>query len=118
MFFSCPTIEPEIEEWFVDLWNYSLSPYLLQTMRSGLGLGGQRCSWLDPLDWILHTYPWQQEGNLKSKLRRLRMEDVGCRERVSQETNPEQEQLVRIQILNSFKTVLRDFLKNAFFLKD
>ena len=80
MFFSCPTRKDEIEEWFADLWNYSLAPYLLHTMRTGLKIFGQRCSWTDPLEWIRETYPWQQKGNLLHKLKKIRKEDVEFRE--------------------------------------
>ena len=80
MFFSSPATSDEIEEWFVDLWNYSLAPYFLQTVKRGLKSFGQRCAWDDPLDWILETYPWQHENNLSGKLRRIRKEDVGFKD--------------------------------------
>ena len=78
MFYSCPTDILSAEEWFVDLWNYSITPYFLQTVKQGLRLHGQRCEWQDPLQWILKTYPWVAEkAKRKMKLRRIRMEDVG-----------------------------------------
>lgn len=80
MFYTCPTDINCVEEWFVDLWNYSITPYFIQTVKSGLKLFGQRYDWLDPLDNILKTYPWSssvQKSERIAKLRRIRPEDVG-----------------------------------------
>ncbi|XP_065053022.1 uncharacterized protein LOC135682178 [Rhopilema esculentum] len=84
MFFSCPTKKDEIEEWFVDLWNYSLAPYILHVMRTGIKLFGQQ-EWIDPLETILDTYPWQQEENLRAKIKKIRKDDVGYREALPRE---------------------------------
>lgn len=80
MFYTCPTDANNAEEWFVDLWNYSITPYFLHAIKCGIKLYGQRHEWIDPLEWILKTYPWNdqmKEGDKKSKLRRIRPEDVG-----------------------------------------
>lgn len=78
MFYTCPPDILTAEEWFVDLWNYSISPYFIQTVKQGLRLHGYRNDWEDPLEWILKTYPWVSEkAKRKMKLRRIRKEDVG-----------------------------------------
>ena len=80
MFYTCPTDASSAEEWFVDLWNYSITPYFLHAIKCGIKLYGQRHEWIDPLEWILKTYPWNDqaaEGDKKNKLRRIRPEDVG-----------------------------------------
>nr|XP_047126247.1 uncharacterized protein LOC100207311 isoform X6 [Hydra vulgaris] len=77
MFFPCPSDILNAEEWFVDLWNYSICPYFIQTVRNGIKKYGERTNeWIDPLEMILKTYPWSCE---KSKLKfiKIRMEDVG-----------------------------------------
>lgn len=81
MFYSCPSDILSAEEWFVDLWNYSISPFFIQAVKQGIDVNGQRIDWEDPLEWILKTYPWVSEKTKrKMKLRRIRMEDVGYRE--------------------------------------
>ena len=77
MFFSCPPAQSEIEEWFADMWNYSLAPYILHTMRTGVKMFGQRCEWMDPLEWISNTYPWPHRSSHRSNLKRIRKSDVG-----------------------------------------
>jgi len=77
MFFTCPSKQDDVEEWFVDTWNYSIAPYILHTLRTGLKLFGQRCEWLDPLQWIVDTYPWQQGKGLHANLKKIRKSDVG-----------------------------------------
>ena len=77
MFFSCTSSQSDIEEWFADTWNYSLAPYILHTLRTGLKLFGQRCEWIDPLQWIVNTYPWKNEKNLLATLKKIRKSDVG-----------------------------------------
>lgn len=77
MFFSCPWNQNEIEEWFVDTWNYSLAPYILHTLRTGLKRYGQRCDWIDPLQWVTDTYPWRHKASHVMNLKKIRKSDVG-----------------------------------------
>ena len=77
MFFSCPPNLSDVEEWFADMWNYSLAPYILHTLRTGLKLFGQRCEWTDPLQKISDTYPWRHKDNLLMNLKKIRKSDVG-----------------------------------------
>nr|XP_040136214.1 neuron navigator 3 isoform X3 [Ictidomys tridecemlineatus] len=79
LFLPCPMDVEGSRVWFMDLWNYSLVPYILEAVREGLQMYGKRAPWEDPLKWVLDTYPWSsaslpQEG---PALLQLRPEDVG-----------------------------------------
>nr|KAF6374698.1 neuron navigator 3 [Pipistrellus kuhlii] len=79
LFLSCPMDVEGSRVWFMDLWNYSLVPYILEAVREGLQMYGKRAPWEDPSKWVLDTYPWNsaslpQEG---PALLQLRPEDVG-----------------------------------------
>ncbi|XP_065669009.1 uncharacterized protein LOC100207311 isoform X7 [Hydra vulgaris] len=97
MFFPCPSDILNAEEWFVDLWNYSICPYFIQTVRNGIKKYGERTNeWIDPLEMILKTYPWSCE---KSKLKfiKIRMEDVGYKKnfQLSETSMTETERLMK-----------------------
>uniref|UniRef100_A0A8I5ZLL1 Neuron navigator 3 n=1 Tax=Rattus norvegicus TaxID=10116 RepID=A0A8I5ZLL1_RAT len=79
LFLPCPMDVEGSRVWFMDLWNYSLVPYVLEAVREGLQMYGKRAPWEDPSKWVLDTYPWSsaslpQEG---PALLQLRPEDVG-----------------------------------------
>nr|XP_004650189.2 neuron navigator 3 isoform X1 [Jaculus jaculus] len=79
LFLSCPMDVEGSRVWFMDLWNYSLVPYILEAVREGLQMYGKRAPWEDPSKWVLDTYPWgsmslPEEG---PALLQLRPEDVG-----------------------------------------
>ncbi|XP_027248251.1 neuron navigator 3 isoform X6 [Cricetulus griseus] len=79
LFLPCPMDVEGSRVWFMDLWNYSLVPYILEAVREGLQMYGKRAPWEDPSKWVLETYPWNpislpQEG---PALLQLRPEDVG-----------------------------------------
>ncbi|XP_013373268.1 PREDICTED: neuron navigator 3 isoform X7 [Chinchilla lanigera] len=79
LFLPCPMDVEGARVWFMDLWNYSLVPYILEAVREGLQMYGKRAPWEDPSKWVLDTYPWSstslpQEG---PALLQLRPEDVG-----------------------------------------
>ncbi|XP_060047338.1 neuron navigator 3 isoform X4 [Erinaceus europaeus] len=79
LFLPCPMDVEGSRVWFMDLWNYSLVPYILEAVREGLQTYGKRAPWEDPSKWVLDTYPWSsasmpQEG---PALLQLRPEDVG-----------------------------------------
>lgn len=86
--------------WFTDLWNYSVIPYLVETVREGLTLYGRRASnntagngtvngngngkgdvvWEDPAQFIISSYPWISTHAVhggSDSLLRLRPEEVG-----------------------------------------
>ncbi|XP_062931054.1 neuron navigator 3 isoform X2 [Cynocephalus volans] len=79
LFLPCPMDVEGSRVWFMDLWNYSLVPYILEAVREGLQMYGKRTPWEDPSKWVLDTYPWSsaslsQEG---PALLQVRPEDVG-----------------------------------------
>ncbi|XP_008575047.1 PREDICTED: neuron navigator 3 [Galeopterus variegatus] len=79
LFLPCPMDVEGSRVWFMDLWNYSLVPYILEAVREGLQMYGKRTPWEDPSKWVLDTYPWSsvslsQEG---PALHQVRPEDVG-----------------------------------------
>ncbi|XP_037702401.1 neuron navigator 3 isoform X2 [Choloepus didactylus] len=79
LFLPCPMDVEGSRVWFMDLWNYSLVPYILEAVREGIQMYGKRAPWEDPAKWVLDTYPWSsaslpQEG---PALLQLRPEDVG-----------------------------------------
>lgn len=64
--------------WFTDLWNYSLVPYIVGAVKEGLELYGKKAPWEDPALFLIHTYPWSDNGGGgKNSLQRVRPEDVG-----------------------------------------
>ncbi|KAK3876795.1 hypothetical protein Pcinc_018438 [Petrolisthes cinctipes] len=78
LFLSCPGSLEGSQVWFIDLWNYSLVPYLVEAVREGLQIYGKRATWEDPSTWIRETYPWTIGGHAGPQaLLTLRPEDVG-----------------------------------------
>ncbi|KAM5288753.1 neuron navigator 3 isoform 2-T2 [Ctenodactylus gundi] len=79
LFLSCPMDMEGSRVWFMDLWNYSLVPYILEAVREGLQMYGKRAPWEDPSKWVLDTYPWSSASLPQESpaLLQLRPEDVG-----------------------------------------
>lgn len=88
LFLSCPMEVAGSQVWFTDLWNYSVIPYLVETVREGLTLYGRRTSgngntdgsWEDPTQFIVTSYPWISTHAVhggSDALLRLRPDDVG-----------------------------------------
>uniref|UniRef100_A0A8B9KK44 Neuron navigator 2b n=1 Tax=Astyanax mexicanus TaxID=7994 RepID=A0A8B9KK44_ASTMX len=79
LFLSCPMDVEGSQVWFIDLWNYSIIPYLLEAVREGLQLYGRKASWEDPARWVTDSYPWASSPQQHQwpPLLQLRPEDVG-----------------------------------------
>ncbi|XP_053441257.1 neuron navigator 3 isoform X3 [Nycticebus coucang] len=79
LFLPCPMDVEGSRVWFMDLWNYSLVPYVLEAVREGLQMYGKRTPWEDPSKWVLDTYPWNSTSLPQESpaLLQLRPEDVG-----------------------------------------
>ncbi|XP_010637823.1 neuron navigator 3 isoform X1 [Fukomys damarensis] len=79
LFLSCPMDVEGSRVWFMDLWNYSLVPYILEAVREGLQMYGKRTPWEDPSKWVRDTYPWSSASLPREgpALLQLRPEDVG-----------------------------------------
>ncbi|XP_018327565.1 protein sickie isoform X2 [Agrilus planipennis] len=75
LFLGCPLELDAARAWFADVWNYSLAPYLREAAREGLQLYGKRSAWIDPLKFILDTYPWP--GASPQGLTSISARDVG-----------------------------------------
>ncbi|GAB1295556.1 Neuron navigator 3 [Apodemus speciosus] len=65
LFLPCPMDVEGSRVWFMDLWNYSLVPYVLEAVREGLQMYGKRAPWEDPSKWVLDTYPWSSDPCLR-----------------------------------------------------
>ncbi|OCT87446.1 hypothetical protein XELAEV_18021142mg [Xenopus laevis] len=76
---SCPMDVDGSRIWYMDLWNYSVIPYLLEAVREGLQMYGKRAPWEDPSKWVLETFPWSTFSSQQESpaLLQLRPEDVG-----------------------------------------
>ncbi|XP_063568277.1 neuron navigator 3 isoform X12 [Pongo abelii] len=79
LFLPCPMDVEGSRVWFMDLWNYSLVPYILEAVREGLQMYGKRTPWEDPSKWVLDSYPWSSASLPQESpaLLQLRPEDVG-----------------------------------------
>ena len=121
MFYTCPCDISSAEEWFVDLWNYSITPYFLHAIKCGIKLFGQRAEWNDPLEQILKTYPWTTStgkgGLRKKKLRRIRPEDVGYQQNVSPCQSPVSSPLVDCKYIDSLEKKVLIYFRCIFLFK-
>eukprot|EP00095_Tigriopus_kingsejongensis_P008127 maker-scaffold256_size235750-snap-gene-1.26 protein:Tk08127 transcript:maker-scaffold256_size235750-snap-gene-1.26-mRNA-1 annotation:"unnamed protein product" len=80
LFLSCPIDIKSSRTWFIDLWNNSLVPHLLDSVREGIQMYGRRAPWEDPLQFVVDTWPWAEPpgdelGN--EALVPIRPQDVG-----------------------------------------
>lgn len=58
----------EFKQWFIDLWNHSIIPYLQEGAKDGIKVHGQKAVWEDPVDWVRGTLPWPNAQQDQSKL--------------------------------------------------
>ncbi|EDW75949.2 uncharacterized protein Dwil_GK14929 [Drosophila willistoni] len=78
LFLSCPLDLKDSQVWFTDIWNYHLSPYLIEAVREGVQLYGRRGgAWNDPSTFIRNSYPWPYGPDSVPPLRQINAEDVG-----------------------------------------
>ncbi|ALC40284.1 sick [Drosophila busckii] len=78
LFLSCPLDLKDSQVWFTDIWNYHLSPYLIEAVREGVQLYGRRGgAWNDPSAFIRNSYPWPYGPDSVPPLRSINAEDVG-----------------------------------------
>src|SRR5689334_8424423 len=61
VFLSCPFNMEESRQWFVDLWNQNIHPYLVQATREGAQMGRGRGSLEDPTDFVCDSWPWTDD---------------------------------------------------------
>ncbi|CAF94367.1 unnamed protein product, partial [Tetraodon nigroviridis] len=67
-FLSCPVTVDEFRSWFIDLWNYSIIPYLQEGAKDGIKVHGQKAGWEDPVEWVRGTLPWPSAQQDQAKL--------------------------------------------------
>lgn len=67
-FLSCPVSVSEFRQWFIDLWNHSIIPYLQEGAKDGIKVHGQKAVWEDPVEWVRDTLPWPNAQQDQSRL--------------------------------------------------
>ncbi|XP_040050420.2 neuron navigator 1 isoform X3 [Gasterosteus aculeatus] len=67
-FLSCPVSLAEFSQWFIDLWNHSIIPYLQEGAKDGIKVHGQKAVWEDPVEWVRGTLPWPNAQQDQSRL--------------------------------------------------
>ncbi|XP_067382069.1 neuron navigator 1-like isoform X4 [Channa argus] len=76
-FLSCPVSVSEFRQWFIDLWNHSIIPYLQEGAKDGIKVHGQKAVWEDPVEWVRGTLPWPNAQPDQSKLFHLPPPSIG-----------------------------------------
>ncbi|CAB1424322.1 unnamed protein product [Pleuronectes platessa] len=84
-FLSCPVTVAEFRQWFIDLWNHSIIPYLQEGAKDGIKVHGQKSAWEDPVEWVRGTLPWPDAQQDQSKLFHLPPPSIGA---LSEEKKP------------------------------
>lgn len=80
-FLECPLDVAESQTWFLDLWNNTLAPYMIDAIKEGVQLYGKRGNaWTDPCLYIRETYPWPITPSTVPKLKTISAQDVGLEE--------------------------------------
>ncbi|XP_040927566.1 neuron navigator 1-like isoform X2 [Betta splendens] len=76
-FLSCPVSVSEFRQWFIDLWNHSIIPYLQEGAKDGIKVHGQKAVWEDPVDWVRGTLPWPNAQQDQARLFHLPPPTIG-----------------------------------------
>uniref|UniRef100_A0A3B3DKW5 Neuron navigator 1 n=1 Tax=Oryzias melastigma TaxID=30732 RepID=A0A3B3DKW5_ORYME len=76
-FLSCPVSVAEFRQWFIDLWNHSIIPYLQEGAKDGIKVHGHKAAWEDPVEWVRGTLPWPNAQQDQSKLFHLPPPSIG-----------------------------------------
>ncbi|XP_017270577.1 neuron navigator 1 isoform X3 [Kryptolebias marmoratus] len=76
-FLSCPVSVEEFRQWFIDLWNHSIIPYLQEGARDGIKVHGHKAVWEDPVEWVRGTLPWPSAQQDQSRLFHLPPPSIG-----------------------------------------
>ncbi|XP_069797769.1 neuron navigator 1-like isoform X2 [Narcine bancroftii] len=76
-FLSSPVNVAEFREWFIDLWNYSILPYLQEGVNDGVKTYGRKAVWEDPAQWVQDTLPWSTASQDCSKIFHLPPPSIG-----------------------------------------
>ncbi|XP_041860406.1 neuron navigator 1-like isoform X2 [Melanotaenia boesemani] len=76
-FLSCPVSVAEFRQWFIDLWNHSIIPYLQEGSKDGIKVHGHKAVWEDPVEWVRGTLPWPNAQQDQSRLFHLPPPSIG-----------------------------------------
>ncbi|XP_035864199.1 neuron navigator 1-like isoform X3 [Sander lucioperca] len=76
-FLSCPVSVAEFRQWFIDLWNHSIIPYLQEGAKDGIKVHGPKAVWEDPVEWVRGTLPWPNAQQDQSRLFHLPPPSIG-----------------------------------------
>ncbi|XP_016535563.1 neuron navigator 1 isoform X2 [Poecilia formosa] len=76
-FLSCPVSVAEFRQWFIDLWNHSIIPYLQEGAKDGIKVHGQKAVWEDPVEWVRGTLPWPNAQQDQARLFHLPPPSIG-----------------------------------------
>ncbi|KAM9751816.1 neuron navigator 1 isoform 4-T5 [Menidia menidia] len=76
-FLSCPVSMAEFRQWFIDLWNHSIIPYLQEGAKDGIKVHGHKAVWEDPVEWVRGTLPWPNAQQDQSRLFHLPPPSIG-----------------------------------------
>ncbi|XP_069544024.1 neuron navigator 1 [Brachyistius frenatus] len=76
-FLSCPVSVAEFRQWFIDLWNHSIIPYLQEGAKDGIKVHGHKAVWEDPVEWVRGTLPWPNAQQDQSRLFHLPPPSIG-----------------------------------------
>ncbi|KAM4738151.1 neuron navigator 1 isoform 2-T3 [Anableps anableps] len=76
-FLSCPVAVAEFRQWFIDLWNHSIIPYLQEGAKDGIKVHGQKAVWEDPVEWVRGTLPWPNAQQDQARLFHLPPPSIG-----------------------------------------
>ncbi|KAG7228292.1 hypothetical protein INR49_009153, partial [Caranx melampygus] len=77
-FLSCPVSVAEFRQWFIDLWNHSIIPYLQEGAKDGIKVHGHKAVWEDPVEWVRGTLPWPNAQQDQSRLFHLPPPSIGA----------------------------------------
>lgn len=63
VFSTIPIDFKQALEWFIDIWNQTIVPFMIDAIKEGLEVYGTKISWEDPKIWLSHTLPWLMYDN-------------------------------------------------------
>lgn len=99
LFLDVPLDSSESEQFFINLWNLKLVPYIVEVVREGIQLYGRRGTWTDPCTFIRESWPWPVRPTSVPKLKQITVEEIGLEGMVSgnNDNDPLLEMLMRLQ---------------------
>ena len=85
LFTSFPMDYKQAQNWFIELWNNHLVPFLIETVKEGLQIYGTKNVWEDPKQWLTETMPWFHDFSVLNSLYSIEADNVGIE--INQEEN-------------------------------